>query len=460
MDYPAYPVYRESGIEWLGKIPDHWEVVRTRFLITHIEQGWSPQCFNHSAEDGEWGVLKVGCVNGNHFDHNENKALPEEIEPRVEYEINAGDILVSRANTKELLGSATLVPHNNRSRLLLCDKLYRLVLGQSLISEFFIFFLRSFATRPHYERDATGASGSMQNIGQDTVKNLPVTIPPRSEQIQIAQFLDHKTQQIDQLIAKKQTLIDKLNEQRIALITHAVTKGLNPDVTLVDSGVEWLGKVPKHWEISKLGYFSESLQTGPFGSQIHAEEYIDGGIPLINPAEIINGILRYNPRVTVDYATAERLKRHQLMEGDIVIARRGEMGRAGLTKKENVGWLCGTGSLRARLETEKLMPEYLLQLFSLSGTADYLSLQSVGSTMDNLNTSILNQLPIIVPPIEEQREIEAYLDKETARIDQMVGINQQTIDKLKEYRTALITAAVTGKIDLRNWQQEANHANP
>ena len=427
MDYPAYPVYRESGIEWLGKIPDHWEVRRLKF-VAEIQNG---RDYKEVESSEGYPVFGSGGV----------------FRFATEYLYDGESVLFGRKGTIDK-------PLYVNEKFWTVDTMFYSVILEQTHGRFLYFF----ATTLQFNLLATQTA--LPSITQTDLGNYLISYPTYQEQQTIAQFLDYKTQQIDQLIAKKRTLIDRLNEQRIALITHAVTKGLNPAVTLKDSGVEWLGKVPKHWEISKLGYFSESLQTGPFGSQIHAEEYIDGGIPLINPAEIINGILRYNPRVTVDYATAERLKRHQLMEGDIVIARRGEMGRAGLTKKENVGWLCGTGSLRARLETEKLMPEYLLQLFSLSGTADYLSLQSVGSTMDNLNTSILNQLPIIVPPIEEQREIEAYLDKETARIDQMVGINQQTIDKLKEYRTALITAAVTGKIDLRNWQQEANHANP
>ena len=214
---------KDSGVEWLGKVPKHWQVRRVRFLVEKIEQGWSPQCFNYPAEDDSWGVLKVGCVNSNYFDPMENKELPEEMEIRPEYEIKSGDILISRANTKELLGSAALVPNNVRSRLLLCDKLYKLISNKELLNEFFILFLRSFATRPHYEREATGASGSMQNIGQDTVKNLPVTVPPYAEQAQIVEYLDKETARIDRMVELNQQTMDKLKEYRTALITAAVT---------------------------------------------------------------------------------------------------------------------------------------------------------------------------------------------------------------------------------------------
>lgn len=452
MDYPAYPDYRESGIEWLGKIPDHWEVMKLSHLYDNIGSGTTPSTTNDLWYQGDIPWVTTGELRENVINSTEKFISKEAFENHSALKIYpVGSVVLAMYGATigrvSVLGIAATT---NQACCVMSD-------SPLIINRFLFYWFQAFKS----EIVQLSSGGGQPNINQEKVSSLKIPVPSIEEQYLILEFLDHKTQQIDQLLAKKQTLIDKLNEQRIALITHAVTKGLNPDVTLKDSGVEWLGKVPEHWEVSKLGYFSESLQTGPFGSQIHAEEYIDAGIPLINPADIINGTLRYNPRVTVDDATADRLERHQLKEGDIVIARRGEMGRAGLTKKENIGWLCGTGSLRARLETEKLMPEYLLQLFSLSGTADYLSLQSVGSTMDNLNTSILNQLPIIIPLIEEQREIVEYLDRETARIDRMVELNQQTIDKLKEYRTALITAAVTGKIDVRNWQQEKyNHATP
>ena len=121
---------KDSGVEWLGEVPVHWGVLRTRFVVTNIEQGWSPQCHNYPADDDQWGVMKVGCVNGNSFDASDNKALPEEINPKKEYELFPGDILISRANTRDLLGSAALIEENVRRRLLLCDKLYRLKIFQ------------------------------------------------------------------------------------------------------------------------------------------------------------------------------------------------------------------------------------------------------------------------------------------------------------------------------------------
>ena len=161
---------KDLGVEWLGEIPEHWEVKRLKFCLQMIEQGWSPTCENRPAEMGEWGVLKVGCVNGIEFNQDENKALPKEMKPLPELEIKSGDVLMSRANTRELLGSASMVTPLVRPRLLLCDKLYRLKLLPETVSPvYFVLAMGSSIIRFQLERDATGASNSMQNVSQSTI---------------------------------------------------------------------------------------------------------------------------------------------------------------------------------------------------------------------------------------------------------------------------------------------------
>jgi len=217
-DAPMKP----SGIDWLGDIPAHWDVRRLRFSLKGIEQGWSPQCENRQAQPGEWGVLKVGCVNAEEYDESENKALPPDIEPMERYEVKDGDVLVSRANTKELLGSATLVS-NTQGKIILCDKLYRLNLLADINPRFLVRVLRSPVSRYQYEREATGTSGSMQNIGQDTLKNLVHPVPPLSEQNQIATWLDRTLDFDSRVESSVLGSISKLEEYRSALVTAAVT---------------------------------------------------------------------------------------------------------------------------------------------------------------------------------------------------------------------------------------------
>lgn len=213
---------RPSGIDWLGDIPAHWEVKRLRFSVDRIEQGWSPQCDSRPADSGEWGVLKVGCVNGDRFDEAENKALPSDLTPIPRYEIRIGDILISRANTKELLGSAAVV-HGTQGRIMFSDKLYRVSIGEDLMSEYIVAFLRSPLARFQYERESTGTSGSMQNIGQDTIANLIHPRPPASEQRAIAKSIGSFSSGIDLAVSKVRAALNILNEYRAALITAAVT---------------------------------------------------------------------------------------------------------------------------------------------------------------------------------------------------------------------------------------------
>jgi type I restriction enzyme S subunit len=215
--------FKPSGIEWLGEIPEHWKVRRLKFYLIKMEQGWSPQCDNIAALKDEWGVLKVGAVNGWEFNPMENKRLPEGEEILLEYEIRVGDFLISRANTRELLGSAAVV-RILESRLLLCDKLYRLKLSsEALCSDFLLFFIRSIPGHFEFEPEATGASDSMQNISQSAVRNLFVPIPPPTEQRAIADYLDRETNKIDRMVAKVEEAIERLQEYRTALITAAVT---------------------------------------------------------------------------------------------------------------------------------------------------------------------------------------------------------------------------------------------
>lgn len=213
---------KDSGIEWLGKIPKHWKLTRLRFLAPKIEQGWSPSCHNQRAEPDEWGVLKAGCVNGEQFNESENKALPNELEPKTQYEIFDGDIIMSRANTKELLGSAAIAI-DPRKKLILCDKLYRLSVGENVDRMYLIRLLRSAIARFQYEQDATGSSGSMQNIGQDTIKDLTFPLPPLHEQIDIRQRLKQMLSELGNTEKLAKDAIARLKEYRTALITNAVT---------------------------------------------------------------------------------------------------------------------------------------------------------------------------------------------------------------------------------------------
>ncbi len=221
---------KDSGFSWIGSVPENWSVENLKYHLSNIEQGWSPQSDNFPADLDEWGVLKVGAVNGWEFNANENKRIPPELDIPLEYEIKSGNILVSRANTTELVGSAALVK-NVRSKLLLCDKIYRLVpFGNRLVPEYLVFYLRSLAGRFEIERDATGASSSMQNISQSTIANLWIPRPPLEEQLSIVTHIENQLSLFEELELTTKQGIALLQERRTSLISAAVTGQLQiPD---------------------------------------------------------------------------------------------------------------------------------------------------------------------------------------------------------------------------------------
>ena len=289
----------------------------------------------------------------------------------------------------------------------------------------------------------TGAAGQ-QRVPENFVRDLRVRVPQLAQQRALADHLDRETARLDALVVAKERVLGLLAEKRRALITRAVTRGLDSCGPFCDSGIPWLGEIPAHWTVVQLKFACNSLQTGPFGSQLHSEDYVTGGTPVVNPSHLTGGRIHAADGVSVDEAIADRLAVHRLSLGDVVFARRGEMGRCGVVEAANVGWLCGTGSLRARLRQDSVVPHYLAFVFAETRISDVLAVQSVGSTMDNLNTEILGECHVPVPPLEEQRTIVDHIDRETVTLDAIRTATGRTITLLRERRAALIASAVTG----------------
>lgn len=296
------------------------------------------------------------------------------------------------------------------------------------------------------ERRSVGVS--YPAINASDLVSIPVHVHDVSRQRAIADYLDRETARLDALVATKERVLGLLSEKRRALITRAVTRGLDPRAPLRDSRIPWLGEIPAHWMVVQLKFASISLQTGPFGSQLHSEDYVTGGTPVVNPSHLSAGRIHADDRVAVDDATANRLAIHRLGLGDIVFARRGEMGRCGVVEAHNVGWLCGTGSLRARLRQDIADPYYLALVFTETRISDVLTVQSVGSTMDNLNTEILGSCHVPIPPLADQRAIVGHIGRESAKLDAVCAATERTTQLLKERRAALIAAAVTGQLEV------------
>ena len=423
--YQQYDKYKDSGVDVLGSIPTQWKISKLAYTFLKANAG-------EVIDKTYWGSGKEVL-----YTCNKTPLLSDYIGFPEEKRTTENDLLLTRNGTpyvhKPIEGSIysnvvqriTLSAEFDRNYLTYC-------LGNSALS-------------------LKGYGVSIESFNFETWKSMQFATPSMKEQKQVVNFLDYETAQIDTLIDKQQTLIQLLKEKRQAVISHAVTKGLNPDAPMKDSGVEWLGEVPEHWVVAQLKFNTLVMQTGPFGSQLHAEEYIEEGIPLINPAHMVDGEIVPDSRVTVDEATQERLERHKLSEGDIIFARRGELGRCAIVHKHQEGWICGTGSLRATLN-DKLISEYAYLLITSDGLISELSLESKGSTMDNLNTETLGRVRMPVPPRNEQNEIISHVRQVFGKYKVLIGNAEGAIQLMQERRTALISAAVTGKIDVRGWR--------
>jgi len=220
---------KDSGVEWLGRVPANWRISRLKFAVAGMEQGWSPQCDSRAAEMEEWGVLKAGCVNGGRFEESENKVLPPDLEPDPRLEIRPGDVLMSRASgSVDLIGSVAIVPERCRARLILSDKLYRLAPQRRVIEPTYIpVLLGSSIARLQIKLAVSGASGLANNIAQPDVKDIILPVPPCSEQIVLLRSLASHTGKMETRRRAAEGTIALLREYRSALITAAVTGQLD-----------------------------------------------------------------------------------------------------------------------------------------------------------------------------------------------------------------------------------------
>jgi len=282
--------------------------------------------------------------------------------------------------------------------------------------------------------------GTQQNIGMGVIENLDVPIPSLAEQKQIAAFLDWKTGQIDALIARKKELLEKLKEKRLAVITQAVTRGLNPDAPLRDSGISWLGHVPTHWEVLRFGYRTK-IQEG----QVDPEDASYSEMPLIAPNHIESDTGRVID-VTSAREQAAISGKYLVRKGDVVYSKiRPHLNKCALADFDG---LCSADMYPIRTEFE-LTARFLLYWMLAQPFLDYATESSMRVAMPKLNRETLSAAPLVVPPRNEQLEIVIRILSVTKAIDAMVEKIEAAIACLTEYRTALITAATTGKIDVR-----------
>ena len=430
------------SIEWAEALPSLWSTKRLDTLASvKARLGWKGLKADEYVDEG-FIFLATPNLKGDEIDFEDvNYITKARYDESPEIMLRPGDVLMVKdgatlgivAHVRNLPAPATVNGSTAVIRTLgECD------------SRFLYHWLRSWGVQQLIDKMKGGMG--VPHLFQSDLRRFPVALPALSEQQSIAAYLDAQTSKIDRLMDMRRRQIALLQEQRTALIQQAVTRGLTPNVPMKDSGVSWLGEIPAHWEVFTLGRLATVLQTGPFGSQLHAHEYISGGIPVLNPSHMTEaGTILHDPDCSVDDATASRLTRHQLQQGDIIFARRGEIGRCALVDADQSGWICGTGSMLMRPNQTLVTSEYLTLIFQFKHLKESLSLHSVGSTMDNLNTGILARVRLPLPTVEEQLWILNQIKNSQQQFDNIINSYLRQLTLLAEYRAALIHECVTGQ---------------
>ena len=437
-----YPDYKDSGIAWLGQIPSHWDVnaVRRDF---DIQLGKMLQPTPNGPFDSENPYFKAQHVK---WEAVQTTGLPfmwARPVDEVKYGVRNGDLLVCEGGE---VGRAGVV-FNPPDRAIIQNALHRVrSLGTSDI-RLLMYLLQHIASQGWFDilcNRATIAHFTSEKFG-----DLPIPVPSLPEQQAIAAFLDRETARIDALVAKKEQLIELLQEKRAALISHVVTRGLDSKVPTKDSGVDWLGEVPAHWEIRRLKHLVTKIGSGktPSGG---AERYVSDGIMLLRSQNVHFRGLQLSDVAFIDATTDDEMAGTRVREGDVLLNITGaSLGRCCEARlryfRANVnqhvciirpdGVLSDSSFLARAVESQSLQD----QIFNYEN----------GVSRDALNFEQIGTLVLPAPMIKEQRTIAAFLDRETAKIDSLTTKVQEAIDRLNELRAALISAAVTGKIDVR-----------
>ena len=435
MSFPRYPEYMDSGVEWLGEVPAHWQVQRLSNLFRQV------------AEDGrdDLPVLTVSIHSGvsdKEFDDNELDRKVTRIEDRTSYKrVAPGDLVYNMMRAWQGgFGTVTVAG--------LVSPAYVVARPIKHISTFLVEQqLRTPAAVEEMRRHSRGVTDFRLRLYWEEFKTLSVVVPPPIEEAAIAAFLDRETAKIDALVAEQQNLIALLKEKRQALISYAVTKGLDSDVPMKDSGVAWLGEVPAHWTLTKLKYSTSHIIDCPHETPTYCP---DGDYLVVRTADVDAGALDLSNAYRLDEVEyLKRTRRAKLVPQDIVYGREGERwGYAATVPDEPV--LClGQRMMQFRARAG-IAPRFLMWQLNSDVTYRQGQVDTVGATSPHVNVSTIANYVLTEPPFSEQGEIANYVDGATSEIDDLVSEARSTVELLQERRTALISAAVTGKIDVRH----------
>ncbi|HRL99855.1 MAG TPA: restriction endonuclease subunit S [Acidovorax sp.] len=440
MSFPRYPEYKDSGVEWLGEVPDHWEVVRVRWL-----------CEIKKRIVGELGfdVLSI-TQRGIRIKDTESNDGQLSMDYSKYQLVEVGDFAMNHMDL--LTGYVDISPVQG-----VTSPDYRVFSLRNPVrchAKFFLYlFQNGYLNKVFYPFGQGSSQLGRWRLPTEQFNDFWFPVPSFEEQSAIATFLDRETAKIDALVAEQEKLIALLQEKRQAVISHAVTKGLDPNVPMKDSGVEWLGEVPEHWEVKRLKQLSD--EPLKYGAN-EAAELDDPSLPrFVRITDVTEGgSLREETFRSLPREIAEPFL---LREGDVLLARSGGTVGKSFMYQRHWGEACFAGYLiRVRLSQRLCAPQWLNYFCRTNSYWSYVLGSQIQSTIQNVSAEKYANIFLPVPAIEEQQRVIECLDQATSKIDALVTEARTAITLLQERRTALISAAVTGQIDVRGLAGGAN----
>jgi len=436
--HKPYPAYKDSGVEWIGRVPKHWEVKP----ISRVAS-----CNDDSLPENVQPDQMLRYVDISSVNHTDGIAEVAEIRfadapSRARRRAKTGDVVISTVRTYLKAVAAVTEPYAD------CTYSTGFAVLRPRPSEVVPEFLKWMALNDLVIQaiEAHSKGLSYPAINATELVKLKAVVPPPAEQTSIAAALDRETSRIDALIAKKTRFIALLKEKRQALITHAVTKGLDPNVKMKDSGLEWMGEVPEHWVVCKLSY-RYSVELG----KMLDEKKITGAyqMPYLRNKDVQWQAINDADLPLIDISPGE-VDRYTVRSGDLLVCEGGDVGRAAIWRGPNnvIGYQKALHRLRPVSVAKDTTEFYFYALSAAKNTGAFEESDSK-STISHLPAEKFRDYRFSFPPVEEQQAIVRFLTLMTGRIDRLAKTTQRSIDLLKERRAAFITAAVTGQIDLR-----------
>lgn len=446
--YQAYPEYKDSGVDWIGQIPIDWDMWKIFHACDYIASGTTPKSDDESkyyGGDTLW--VTTGELRENVVLDTQKKVTQRALldMPTLRVHPEGSVAIAMYGATIGRLGIFGREATTNQACCVMPP-------SKILFNKFLFYWL--FATRQEIINLSSG--GGQPNVNQEKIASLKVSAPDFALQQKIANFLDHETAKIDTLIEKQQQLIQLLKEKRQAVISHAVTKGLNPDALMKDSGVEWLGEVPAHWEVWKFGHFAPIITCGIASTPTYVDE--DVGMPFLSAQNVQNNKLSLHKYNFIPKELHEQLTRYRKPErGDILVTRVGAGIGDACVIDIDMEFSIYVSLTHIRVNPDVAFNKFIMYFFS-TDYCHFLNHQGTvtGGGVGNLNVQNVIRYNIPLPSLAEQSEIVSHIESMSANFERLIVEAEKSIQLANERRTALISAAVTGKFDVRTWQAPNN----